>query len=274
MTIINHSYEFIFVHIPKTAGTSITNAMGEFTSYCDLEIGGTGFGESIQTAYQRRFGIAKHSTAAEIQQVVGQVTWRKFFTFAFVRNPFARAVSVFNFLRTWEHLPEASQVIRSFSSFEDFVLSDYWMETEEGPDRMFRPQWLWLRSTRDYNDQLVEFVGKVESIKQDMAVIYQTLGIRPPVAGGRRRKRGLRRLNRSAGAVPADLYNDHVIERLLDRYGVDFDRLGYSTNPARVVDWEPGEEALQSASQVAEPESTEADPPEQEAIRLKLVSGG
>ena len=61
MTIINNSYKFIFGHIPKAAGTTITNQLSAYTNYCDLEIGGTCFGEKIQPAYKKRFNISKHS---------------------------------------------------------------------------------------------------------------------------------------------------------------------------------------------------------------------
>ena len=47
MAIINQSKKFIFVHVPKAAGTSVTSAFSKYTSYQDLEIGGAKFGESI-----------------------------------------------------------------------------------------------------------------------------------------------------------------------------------------------------------------------------------
>jgi len=84
MAIINHSFNFVFVHVPKAAGTSVTSILSKYTNYCDLEIGATEFGEYIQPAYKKRFGLAKHSPARDIRNLVGAVAWSKFFTFSFV----------------------------------------------------------------------------------------------------------------------------------------------------------------------------------------------
>lgn len=39
--IVNHTHKFIFVHVPKSAGTSVTQMFSEYSSYRDLEVGGT-----------------------------------------------------------------------------------------------------------------------------------------------------------------------------------------------------------------------------------------
>ena len=69
--IVNHSHKFIFVHVPKAAGTSVSELFSKFSAYSDLEVGGTELGEALQNAYKCRFGLTKHSTAEEIRAVVG-----------------------------------------------------------------------------------------------------------------------------------------------------------------------------------------------------------
>ena len=45
--IISNSHKFIFVHILKTAGTSICAALDPTLRWNDVILGGTGFGEKM-----------------------------------------------------------------------------------------------------------------------------------------------------------------------------------------------------------------------------------
>ncbi|MCX7933452.1 MAG: sulfotransferase family protein, partial [Rhodovarius sp.] len=105
MCIINHSRRFIFVHVPKCAGTTVAEHFSRFSTYRDLEIGATALGEAVAAHYQERFGLAKHSTLEEIARVVGEEEIQSFLTFGFVRNPYDRVVSIFTFLRSWTGWP-------------------------------------------------------------------------------------------------------------------------------------------------------------------------
>jgi hypothetical protein len=226
MAIINNSFQFIFVHIPKTAGTSLSSVLKPYTNYCDLEIGGTSFGEQIQPAYIKRFGLAKHSTAATIRGVVGTVVWSKYFSFSFVRNPFARCLSTFHFLRKWEGLdPEYAAIIKRFKSFEEYVLSDIWLESH-GPDDIFRPQMYWLK-TPNKADVLVDFVGHVERINEDMAYVMDMIGN----AKMRKQLISVPQLNTTKQSSAKDITNAAVIEKIVNKYKVDFDTFGYSFDP-------------------------------------------
>jgi hypothetical protein len=237
MAIINNSFQFIFVHVPKAAGTSVTSVLSPFTNYCDLEIGGTQFGEQIQPAYQRRFGLAKHTSAAKIRNIVGTVVWSKYFTFSFVRNPFARCLSVFHFLRKWEDVPgEIGKAMKAFSSFEEYVLSDIWEETQ-GPDQIFRPQLYWLGAGPHSTEPIVDFVGRVENIDEDLVTILEAVGLRKKVMQlSAAPKLNQSRLNQSKHLDETDLANEQVVEKIVRKYRVDFDALGYSLDPSSLFD--------------------------------------
>jgi len=226
MAIINNSFKFIFVHVPKAAGTSLTSVLSPYTNYCDLEIGGTHFGEQIQPAYKKRFGLTKHSTASEIHSVVGAVTWSQYFSFAFVRNPFSRCLSTYHFLKKWEGLSEDyAKKINQFKDFDEYVLSDTWAESN-GPDDIFRPQMHWLKSFSK-NEVLVNFVGRVEKINEDMTFILD-------VINNSKIKKGLvaaPMLNTSEQSSITDIKNKAVIDKIVQKYKIDFDSFGYSANP-------------------------------------------
>lgn len=227
MAIISQSHNFVFVHVPKAAGTSVTSALSRYTNFCDLEIGGTAFGEAIQPAYRQRFGLGKHSTAAEIRSVMGQVAWSKAFTFGFVRNPFDRCISTFHFLRNWSGVNEAvSDRIKSFADFDEYVLSGFWDKTP-GPDFIFLPQLHWLQTSRASPVILVDYVGRVERLDADLHRIRATLGLREledspsaPVLNASTRD--------DSGAY---FSNPTVVDRIVVKYREDFEKFGYSEDP-------------------------------------------
>lgn len=65
---IDHSRKAVFVHIPKTAGTSIKKVLGH---------------------------VSEHDLASSVDSNI----WKKYFTFAVVRNPYERLVSHYIFHR-------------------------------------------------------------------------------------------------------------------------------------------------------------------------------
>ena len=224
MTIINNTYRFICVHVPKAGGTSVTSALSALTNYCDQEIGATVFGEKIQSAYRDRFGLAKHSTATEIRNLVGAVTWSRYFTFGFVRNPFTRALSTFHFLRKWEGPNnDFFERMRAFASFDEYVLSDIW-DQGHGPDQIFRPQAYWLRSPQG-NRPLTAYIGRLETIGEDLRRVLEIVDApRQAIADV-----VVPHTNRSVAAGdPADVTADaRVIAKIIERYRVDFEMFGY-----------------------------------------------
>jgi Sulfotransferase family len=174
--IINNTCQFIFVHVPKAAGTSLTNHLSKFSRYCDLEIGGTMLGEALQPEFKRRYGLSKHSSAMEIRETTGDEIWQKYFTFGFVRNPYERAFSIFHFAKKMsvEQQHKAYTEMQRYSTFAEFIKSDFYQT--EGPDRIFNPQLFWLRQNASTDDIGVDFVGHVEEMNACVRELTQKLG--------------------------------------------------------------------------------------------------
>lgn len=245
MAIINNSFRFIFVHVPKAAGTSLTEVLKLYTNYCDLEIGGTHFGEQIQPAYRKRFGLAKHSTADSIRNIVGRVTWSQYFSFAFVRNPFTRCISTYNFLREWEGLKVEDAVfaekIKQFDSFEEYVLSDIWLESN-GPDEIFLPQSSWIRSPKN-DEVLVDFVGQVERINEDMSFVLEAIGSSKMM----KKSKGIPRFNPSEASTVTEISDKAVITKIVSKYKDDFDAFGYSRDPRAALSLSEAKKRVRTA---------------------------
>jgi hypothetical protein len=219
LAIINSSKKFIFVHVPKAAGTSVTNALSKYTTIFDAEIGGTHFGESVQPFYKKRFGISKHSPASDIKSAIGEEIWDDFFKFSIVRNPYTRAISTYKFLLKWEGTPaEVRKKIASFKSIDHYIASGIWYETN-GPDFIFRPQTYWLTNKDSRNEVAVDFVGRLETLDEDLSkIISQIEGTETTVA-----KSPV--LNTTSGDESLSQESKSIIE---DFYSRDFFFWGYA----------------------------------------------
>ena len=139
---------YVFIHINKTAGTSIGNAIG--------------------------LPVKHHQTAREVIARIGRENWDKAYKFTLVRNPWDRAVSLYEYRRKKNKTDLASRGI----AFSD------WVKKTFGPDKdtfyynnakSFQPQVEWLRD--DEGKISIDFIGKFESINEDFEKIRRTIGL-------------------------------------------------------------------------------------------------
>ncbi len=224
--IVNHSHKFIFVHVPKAAGTSVSELFSKFSAYSDLEVGGTELGEALQNAYKRRFGLTKHSTAEEILAVVGDETWRGYYSFAFVRDPYARAQSTFHFMKRWHGNKEMKQLsfMDEHPDFRSFVMSDTFLKQKA--HRLLWPQAKWLVDAE--GALAVDLVGRLETLDED---IHKVLSTAPGLVAAGAAPAAAPARNKSA-STDAALYEllstDPAVEqRIYDAYKIDFDLFDY-----------------------------------------------
>lgn len=212
--IISNSRRFIFVHIPKTAGTSITHSLSKLTTWCDVELGGTKYGDEIEVPYRRRFRLHKHSGADAIASVVGEEVWNDYFTFAFVRNPFDRLVSAYHFYRQWPH--RSVDEVREMGSFKEFVFSSF---LEKDRQAATRPTGLQSTLLTRRGEIAVKKMLRYESLVEDFRDVSAVLGaddIRLP------------KTNASKRGHYADYYDEETALAVRQMFREDFDRLGYA----------------------------------------------
>jgi hypothetical protein len=223
MTIVNTSHKFIFVHIPKTAGTSVKRFFSAFTRYCDVEVGGAGDAQLLASYYGRRFGLKKHSFASEILRSVGAEDYAQFYKFSIVRNPYARVESTFTFLKyKWKNWPNA-KIMDRFSNVNEFVTSDFFKK--RGPDHLFEPQIRWLVDAN--GEKCVDYIGHVETLEDALRSICDTL--RLDTAALKVEKKNVSKNMAQTENSPS--LSGNAIDVVLSRYEKDFDFLGYSREP-------------------------------------------
>lgn len=141
-------YGCIFVHIPKAAGISV--AAGLF--------GTPGGGHTHIGLYQLIFARRE---------------FERYFKFAFVRNPWDRLFSAYEFLRggglnETDHTWSKTHLSR-FVSFEDFVLN--WVNDRNVLSEVhFVPQYRFVCAPFG-RKMLVDFVGRYETLERDFAKV-------------------------------------------------------------------------------------------------------
>lgn len=145
-------YQCIFVHIPKTAGVSISRTL--FGNLC----GG-------------------HDSIKRYQLVFSKREFDSYFKFTVVRNPWSRIFSTYNFLRrggmTERDRKWAAENIVPYRDFGDFITR--WLKRSNIHQYIhFVPQHEFLRVP--HNQHLaVDFVGVFENIQDDFQRITNRL---------------------------------------------------------------------------------------------------
>jgi len=214
--IINHSYRFIFLHVPKTAGTSITSWLSQFTSWNDIELGGTAYGEAMQEVYGKRFKLYKHSPAQQVKRVVRDEIWEGYFKFGVVRNPFDRLVSAYQFYRSWDHPGVAA--VKEMESFDEFLASDYFARDRRNASRPTGSQADCLGVSAGLG---IDRVCRLERLSEDLSEVASALGLPTPE---------LDRLNDSERKPLGEYYSEYSERLVADLYRPDFLAFGYPTS--------------------------------------------
>lgn len=197
---------YLFVHVPKSAGTSVYTTLG--------------------------FKASGHYLARDYQKFIGRKAFKRFFVFSIVRHPIERFWSLYNYARmetSFHHSAVDSQKAAGG------VHRDYNLLINAGPDEcvrlliggylrhnktvcVWRPQVDWLYD--EDGTLLVDFIGRHERLDEDFSTICERIGVKG---------KSLPRLNESKSSTGSKgSLSDESMRLLRLYYARDFELLGYS----------------------------------------------
>jgi len=199
-----NAHRAIFIHIPKTAGYAVAQALSHQPSHMPYS--------TYENVNPRKF--------------------ERFFKFTFVRNPWDRLVSCYFFLKqggmTDLDKRFADDNLAAYDTFESFV--DGWLTEQNIWSWVhFKPQFSFIcdASMRVRMD----FVGRMETIEADFRYVCQRLNVAAE----------LKRRNASEHRPYTEYYSDTLRERVAAVYADDIALFGYRFGelPARVIAHQP-----------------------------------
>lgn len=146
----HRKYRCIFIHIPKTAGTSILHALG------------------------RASGMHDH-LPWYVYYNANPRRYQAYFSFCFVRNPWDRAYSAYRFFCAGGNgttdLPMAESIL-NFASFDHFIVDGLGRGRYRSHPTLL-PQSNFVIA---YDDKvMVDFIGRYENIEDDFKIIADRL---------------------------------------------------------------------------------------------------
>lgn len=227
---ICHPFKCIFVHVPKTAGQSVEQF---FMDRLGLDWKQDREQLLLQNNPDPTSGTEKlaHLSASEYVDCghISQEDFNRYFKFGFVRNPWSRLLSEYRYRNYFHH-----------HSFKDFVFNKMPKPGFDDKYRHVMPQYDLLFDHQ--GNQLVDFIGRFESLQQDFDLVCEKLGIEDSSLPHRNRsdkksrelKRKLKNILFMNGEnryhTLTDFYDDETREAVADYYRIDIDTFGYQFN--------------------------------------------
>jgi len=175
---ICHKYKCIFIHVPKTGGTSVVKLLTEACNvkragdcmdfWGKIKKGRYGLGSmrglqrvhEVEWPYQRRATLFHHLPALHLKSLISDEIWNSYTKFAVIRNPFDRWVSFYEYYRQ-----TGGRLNTENKEFKE------WFYTEN-----FQPvQWPYILDLK--GNLLVDKIIRLESLQTDIKSFFKESNI-------------------------------------------------------------------------------------------------
>lgn len=155
--LISHKHKFIFIHIQKTAGTSISSALNPFC--------------------EESYPSLKHWSAFKIKKKFGSDIWNEYFKFTFIRNPYERLLSWYNMIDKSRNISNPnsfhSYIQNNIHSFSSFIMENKKVNINELPPQKISQ----FQKISENKSVIVDFIGRYENLNEDFIYICKKLNI-------------------------------------------------------------------------------------------------
>lgn len=158
---ISYQYQCVFVHIPKNAGTSISQALDLRFNHCQIR---KRFGIKSKKTWKKyhlaqiyKNKVLQHLTLPNMIKInyLPFSIFQNFYKFAFVRNPWDRFISEFFYLKKDKNFSEYLKIFNETSIQYILKNQDY--------DHV-RQQVDYIQS---YKNIKMDFIGRFENLQED-----------------------------------------------------------------------------------------------------------
>ena len=192
--IVSHKHKFVFVKIPKTAGESFVSVLEQ---YAAMDLWNTDLGN--------------HERYSDI--ILENRDFEKYFSFAFVRNPYELKVSRYFYVKEVEKVCSCTSFVEWVTLGSPVKMLD---ETQSKEDWF---PWSQLRFLMNKERELaVDFIGRFENLQEDFNTICDKIGIP---------RQQLPHKNKSKHKHYTEYYDDETREIVAEKYAKDIDHFGY-----------------------------------------------
>lgn len=223
--ILSDTHNFIFVHVPKNAGTSMTEALEPFATTPHRTAWHSLMRRLPITQSPQKAHFRGHDPAVRMRATLSPAVFNGFFRFAVVRNPYDHAVSLYEFMKQFRIESTAARIRKmSFVEYLHYrVKRPFWNDTIFAR----QPAQSWFL-TDDSNKLLVNRVLYYETLQADFDKLTSDLGL--PVAVLRKINKTKSKSETRSFATYADYYDAESTEMVRKIYARDFHNFGYSLN--------------------------------------------
>ncbi len=214
--LLSNRYNFLFVHIAKTGGTSVRAALEPLRWRDPLYLPQFICSRlSHLTGHRIGSKFPRHARIVAAREMLPQELFERLFKFAFVRNPWDLQVSSYHHIRR-----ERPHLMEGITDFPTFIR---WKLDPERPYQYHIDTSIQLQS--DYlidlhGNLLVDFIGKYEQLEEDFREVCRRIGI-PPRKLPHKRKATDRRDYRA-------YYDEETATLVADHFQADITMFGYT----------------------------------------------
>ena len=255
---ISPDHKCLFIHIPRTGGTAFRKFLGidrdEVKIPASLEqINGKGLlsvcnrNPEVPSHKVPRVLHKEHLCMKHIYQLslVDKKIYSEYFKFAFVRNPWDRALSIYS-NHYYIYCSDFQEFVNKIKIIVPFINDNFTFELEEefyvdysrvvfntlynkdlefahkpwdGDEVIFDPQFIpqYLFTHNEYGEQLVDTIGRFENFAEDATKILKHLEI----------DHSIEKIHASKHPPYRDVYTPEMVDIIAGAYAKDIEMFGY-----------------------------------------------
>jgi hypothetical protein len=219
--IISFRHAFLFVKTRKTGGSSVQMALSAVCGDEDIIVC-----DQLNRNLDKAFSRNPHASLRQIKFAIPEASWRSFFKFVFVRNPWDLVVSRYH----WERKGRDCSVADFRRWLRTYVDPGHAEPERNDQSNLVQPVWEtgggYLRDLQspyvlEGGESGADFIGRYETLSRDFASVCDRLGFPqlplPHLKSGFRQDPSYR-----------DAYDDESRSLVAEAFAEDIERFGFT----------------------------------------------